>query len=641
LKAADLYQFGPFRLDPAQGLLFRGEEIVPLTPKAVETLAVLIEHRGEVVTKDALLQRIWPDTFVEEGTVARNVSFLRKALGEAPSGREYIETHAKRGYRFVAEVHEVRRAPSASVEPAPQSAAPLVSPAARSGRWWIAALVAAAVLLAIGVGTFNRLRAGHAAADRKVMLVVLPLENMSGDAEQEYFSSGLTEEMITQLGRLAPARLGVIARTSAMKFKGSRLDARRIGAELGVDYILEGSVRQAGGRVRIAAQLVQVSDQSHVWAEEYDRELRDILSVQSEVAGAIARQIRLKLTPERDAQLRRASPVNPEAYEDYLKGRFFWNKRTAEGHQRAIELFEQAIALDPDYAPAYAGLADSYALLGSNPNSLLPRQEAMARAREAALKALSFDESLADAHASLGFVKMHYDWDFKGAEKEFRRAIELDPGYATAHHWYAYDLVPLGRLDDAVAEVRRAQQADPLSVIISRDVGEMLLFAGRDDDAIAQCRRTLEMDPGFALARWVIAAAYHHEGRQKESLDELGKAAPSLSPAATGIVYALTGREAQARRVLDRLLASASKRYSVSNDVASLYACLGDEDAAFEWLERSFEERNGSLILMRVAPEYEWLRSDPRFERLAERVGLAPVRPSLRAPSSGDGGSSG
>jgi TolB-like protein/Flp pilus assembly protein TadD len=456
------------------------------------------------------------------------------------------------------------------------------------------------------------------------MLAVLPLENMSGDAEQEYFSSGLTEELITQLGRLAPARLGVIARTTALQYRNSRLDARQIGSALGVDYILEGSVRRAGGRVRITAQLIQVADQSHVWAEEYDRDLGDIIGIQGEVAGAIAREIRLTLAPEQHAQLARARPVNPEAYEDYLKGRFFWNKRTVEGYDRAIGLFAQAIALDPGYAPAHAGLADSYALLGSAPNSVLPRREAMARARESAARALSLDESLPDAHTSLGFVKMHYDWDFAGGEKEFRRANELDPGYATAHHWYAYDLVALGRLEDAVAEVRRAQQADPLSVIISRDVGEILMFEGRYDEAIAQCRRTLDMEPGFPLAHEVLAWSYHNQGKEKEFLEELDKSRGS-SEAVPGLLYALTGRRAEARRVLDHLLKSEPKAYGLDTAVLQLSVWVGEKDRAFAWLDRLFEERNGGLIVMRVEPLWEPIRSDPRFEALARRVGLPPL----------------
>jgi TolB-like protein/DNA-binding winged helix-turn-helix (wHTH) protein/Tfp pilus assembly protein PilF len=614
-----LYAFGPFQLDPAQRLLFRDGELVSLTPKATDTLLVLVENRGQLLTKDELLERVWPGTFVEEVTLAKNVSTLRKTLGPAPDGGEYIETHSKRGYRFVAEVREVE-AEDSTAPPASPAEARVAVPAADSvgRRWRIAVLAVAGLVLAAGAFWWSRSRSGAVPASGKIMLAVLPFENLSGDPAQEYFSSGLTEEMITQLGRLEPDRLGVIARTSAMQYKDAHKDARQIGRELGVDYLLEGSVRREGNRVRISAQLIQVRDQSHTWAEDYDRDLRDILALQSDVAGAIAQQIRLKLTPEEHARLQNARAVNAEAYEAYLRGRFFWNKRTVEGHQKAIEYFQKAVALDPNYAQAYAGLADAYALLGSWPNAVLMRRDAMTRAREAAQKALSLDESLADAHASLGFVKMHYDWDFLAAEKEFLRAIALNPGYATAHHWYAYDLVALGRLNDAIAQARLAQAADPLSVIISRDVGEMLVFAGHDDEAIAQCHKTLEMDPNFSHAHWILAWAYHHKGQSKEFVGELQKAASTGGESAAGILYALQGKRAEAHR----LIAQFQANYGSSMQIAEVYAYLGDADRAFARLEKGFEERDGALIVMRVEPALEPLRSDPRFEQLERRVGV-------------------
>jgi TolB-like protein/DNA-binding winged helix-turn-helix (wHTH) protein/Tfp pilus assembly protein PilF len=620
-RAKHLYAFGPFQLDPAQRLLFRDDGVVPLTPKALDTLLVLVENRGQLLTKDELLERVWPGTFVEEVTLAKNISTLRKALGEPPEGGEYIETHSKRGYRFVAEVHAIEREASAAPSASPaETPAPAAAPSARPPAWRVSAAVLAAVLLVTGAALWYRGRSLATPANGKIMLAVLPFENLSGDPAQEYFSSGLTEEMITQLGRLDPGRLGVIARTSAMQYKDAHKDVRQIGSELGVDYLLEGSVRREGNRVRISAQLIQVRDQSHQWAADYDRDLRDILALQSEVAGAIAQQIRLQLTPEQHARLQNARTLNAEAYESYLKGRFFWNKRTVEGHQKAIEYFQKAVALDPNYAQAYAGLADAYALLGSWANPVMPRGEAMGQARAAAQKALSLDDSLSDAHASLGFVKMHYDWDFAGAEKEFQRAIALNPGYATAHHWYAYDLAALARLDEALAEVRRAQQADPLSVIISRDVGEMLLFAGRDDEAIAQCRKTLEMDPNFGHAHLLLAWAYHHKGQSKEFMEELEKVARAGQEHAQGVFYALQGKRAEAHRVLARF----GKNYGSALDTAAVYVYLGEKDRAFALLEKALGERVGGLIIMRVTPEWEPIRSDPRFEQLARRVGLPP-----------------
>jgi TolB-like protein/DNA-binding winged helix-turn-helix (wHTH) protein len=619
VSAKNLYAFGPFRLDPVQRLLFREGEVVSLTPKALDTLLALVENRGTLLAKDELLEMVWPGTFVEEGTLAKNVSTLRKALGEAPAGGEYIETHSKRGYRFVAQVREeVEQQLAAAGTPSNMATSVSAAPAVQR-RWHVpaAALAVVLVVAAAGAGLWYRGRMAAAPASRKIMLAVLPFENLGGDPAEDYFSTGLTEEMITQLGGLEPEKLGVIARTSAMQYKGSHKDVRQIAAELGVDYVLEGSVRREGGRVRIAAQLIQVRDQSHKWAEDYDRDLRDILALQSDVAGAIAEQIRLKLTPEGHARLRNTRTVNPEAYENYLRGRFFWNKRTAEGHEKAIEYFQKAVVLDPVYAQAYAGLADAYALLGSAANQVLPRREAMDHARAAADKALQLDDSRADAHASLGFVKMHYDWDFAGAEKEFQRAIVLNPGYATAHHWYAYDLVALARLDDALAEIRLAQQDDPLSVIISRDVGEILLFVGRDQEAIAQCQKTLELDPSFSLAHWVLAWAYRRQGHEKQFLAELAKSLANPG-VAEGIIYAVQGKRPEALRVVSRL----EKVYGTSTGIATVYWFLGDKGRAFAFFEKAFEEREGSLIVMRFIPEWEPIRFEPRFIQLERRVGV-------------------
>src|SRR3989475_8860445 len=329
-------------------------------------------------------------------------------------------------------------------------------------------------------GAFTRYPASAAA---RVMLVVLPFENLPGEPQEEYLSDGLTEEMITQLGRLHPERLGVIARTSAMQYKNTDKRTDQIGSELGVAYVLEGSLRRAGDRVRISAQLIQVRDQTHLWAESYERDLRDILALQSDVAQAIARQIELKLTPQQQARLARGRPIDPRAYELYSKGRYFWNKRSEEGYRRAIQYFQQAIARDSEYAPAYAGLADAYALLGSMPNVELPRSEAMPRARTAAIKALALDVGLAEAHTSLAFVQLHFDMGVPAAERECTRALQLNPGYPTAHHWYAFWLLAHGRAEEALQEVRAAQRLDPLSLIINTDVGAMLYYGRRHDEA--------------------------------------------------------------------------------------------------------------------------------------------------------------
>jgi TolB-like protein/DNA-binding winged helix-turn-helix (wHTH) protein/Tfp pilus assembly protein PilF len=622
------YEFGPFRLDVNERQLLRDGHPVPLTPKAFETLHALVENSGHVLSKDELLKRVWPDTFVDEGTLARNVFTLRKALGEEQNGQHHIETVPKLGYRFIASVKETDG--ETPLDTTSQQSSAVFRTQPRLGRLQIVALISVAVLLVAAYFARERFWPPSRTAAGRSMLAVLPFENLSGDPQQEYFSDGLTEEMITQLGSLNPQRLGVIARTSAMKYRNTDKGVGQIGRELAVDYVLEGSVRREGNRVRVSAQLIQVKDQTHLWADSYERDLRDVLVLQSDVARAIAREIEIKLTPQQQARHAGTRPIDPEAYELYLQGRYFWNKRTEEGFKKAIEYFTAAIRKDANYGQAYAGLADSYALLGSIASTTLPRREAMPKARAAALKALELDDTLAEAHTSLAFVRMHYDWDWPGAEREFARAIGLNPGYATAHHWYAYDLVARGRTDEALREVRRAQEIDPLSTIISADLGEILCYARRDDEAIEQARRTLKADPNFVLAHRVLAWAYQRKHMYAESIAVLERA--STLPGATsagvlpflGHVYAMAGQRDDARKVLGQLERKSRERCGEGFGLVAVYAGLGDKDQAFACLEKAYQEREGTLILLNVLPPLDPLRSDPRFADLLRRVGLPP-----------------
>jgi len=451
------YEFGPFRLIPDEGLLLRHDRPVPLTPKALETLVVLVQNSGHLVEKDELLGKVWPDSFVEEATVAQNVFTLRKVLGDTPDGHQYIETVPRRGYRFVAAVRVLGDGTSASNGTAveiqsPSLGAPLpltegeMQHMERPKAGWLArALAATAVALLLLLLLLKGWRRGQVeqpAATPIHSLAVLPLENLSSDSAQDYFADGITESLITDLAQVQGLR--VISRTSVMQYKGTTKTVRQIGQELRVDSVVEGAVMRSGDRVRVSAQLVDARTDQHLWANNYDRELRDVLELQRDVAQTVAEQVRLKFAAQAGMPLSRPRPINPEAYENYLKGRYFWNRRSEEGFKKAIEYFDASLENDPNYAQAYAGLADAYALLGSLPNKALPRSEAMPRARTAALKALEIDDSLAEAHTSLAFVRMHYDWDFAGADREFRRAIELNPGYATAHHWYAYYWLAMG-----------------------------------------------------------------------------------------------------------------------------------------------------------------------------------------------------
>ena len=620
-----LLRFGVFDLDPKSGELRKGGVEINLPPQPAKVLVLLATRAGQLVTREELRQQVWgKETFVDfEHGLNSCIKQIRAALDDHPESPRYIETRPRRGYRFIAPVQEVAARP---VTPGARSeGVPTTAPRIGPRRYSIA--IVALVLALFATGYFARLApTRHAVSSGdKIMLAVLPFENLTGDTRQEYLSDGLTEEMITQLGRMHPERLGVIARTSAMQYKKTQKGMDQIGRELGVAYVLEGSLRRAGDHVRVSAQLIQVRDQTHLWAESYERDLRDILALQNDVAQAIAREIDLKLTPQQQARIARARPIDPRVYDLYSKGRYFWNKRSEEGYTRAIQYFQQAIARDSEYAPAYAGLADTYALLGSMPNVELPRSEAMPRARAAALKALELDEGLADAHTSLAFVRMHFEWDWPGAEREFARALELNPGYATAHHWYAFWLIAQGRAEEALQEMRVAQRLDPLSLIISTDVGEILYYGRRHDEAIEQGQRALEIDSAFALAHRVLGFAYLAKRQYAPAIEEL-EATARLSGdrldvlCVLGLAYAEAGRRAEARKVLDKLEQASQHRPDMAYPIALVLAGLAERDRAFARLEQAYQEHNGSLILLQVDPLLDPLRSDARFQDLMRRV---------------------
>jgi len=644
-KTKRFFDFGRFRLDPVERVLLSDGHPVSLTPKAFETLLELVEHSGHILEKDELLKRVWPDTFVEEGTLVQNISCLRKILGAAPDGSAYIETIPRRGYRFT---HNVQRIDASGDEI--QIAPARTGPAAVSGvaptRVNLRGMtgLTLGVLLAVGVVAYvarGRIWNTAPASSGKVMLAVLVFENLSGDPQQEYLSNGLTEELITRLGSLEPNRLGVIARTSAMKYKDSHKDVRQISRELGVDYILEGSVRRDGERVRITAQLIQVKDQTHLWAKEYDRNLKDILELQSEVAGEVAREIRLRLTPAETARLAMARPVDPEAYEMYLKGRYFWNKRNEAAYLKAIDYFNQAIARDPQYARAYSGLADAYALLGSWPNAEMPRRVAMPRAKEAALTALKLDDSLAEAHASLAFVEMHYEWNWKESEKEFRRGIELNSNYATGHQWFAYWLMVQGRRDESLAEIELARKADPLSIIIRTDTVDLLCAAGRFDEAVQKAHEAMDLDPDFRLAHYFLGLAYSGKQMYPEALAEYQKDVAMDSKdewalSGLGWVYAMTHDRTNAEKIIRRLRQDSRERPDLALEIAIIYSGLEEKDEAFDWMERAYQNRDGGLMFINSYWYFERIRSDPRFAELVRKIGLPEENRKINtAPATG------
>jgi TolB-like protein/Flp pilus assembly protein TadD/predicted Ser/Thr protein kinase len=490
------------------------------------------------------------------------------------------------------------------------------------------AMALALVLFALNVGGWRARIFGRAASapGRIESLAVLPLANLSGDPAQEYFADGMTEALITDLAQIGALR--VISRTSVMQYKGVKRPLPEIARELNVDGIIEGSVVRAGDQVRITAQLIYAPTDKHLWAKSYDRDLRNVLVLQSDVAQAIAQEIQVKLTPVEESRLASARPVSPAAYEAYLKGRYHWNQRTPEGVKTAIEYFQQSIEKDPNYALAYAGLADCY-VVAVNPS---PPKEKMPKAKAAATKALQLDDTLAEAHTSLAAVLSKYDWDWPGAEKEFKRAMELNPRYAEAHEWYAaWYLVPMGRLQEAIAEEKRAQELDPVSVIINFELGIVLYYAREYDQAIEQFRKTLELNPNFRHAQTFLAVAYGQKGMYEQAVAGFQKSltvpeGTVWPPTRTGLGYAygVSGRKNEARKVLNELKQLARQEYVSAYDVALIYVGLDEKDLAFTWLEKAYEERSFGLSTIKAEPRMDSLHSDPRFQAMLRRVGLPP-----------------
>jgi TolB-like protein/Tfp pilus assembly protein PilF len=454
-------------------------------------------------------------------------------------------------------------------------------------------------------------------------LAVLPLENVSGDASQDYFADGMTDELITHLAQISALR--VVSRTSVMTYKGVRKPLAQIAGELNVDAVVEGSVLRSGERVRITAQLIRVPADKHVWAQSYEGDIRDTLALQNKVARAIVEQIRVTLNRHEQAALEHAQAVNPEAFQAYLAGRYFWNKRTGDGLKKAIDYFNQAIEKDPNYAQAYAGLADAYALSGDWEYGILSPEDAFPKAKAAATKALALDDNLAEAHTSLAFVLDLYDWDWESAEQEYKRAIALNPGYATAHHWYAWHLIVMGRNSEALAESRKAESLDPLSPIISADLADALCVAHLYDESVQQSRKTLEMHPYFAVAHYELGQAFAQKHMYTEAIAELRRAI-ELSGGNTAFdsklayAYAISGRTEEAIKIVKDLEVRQGRPSSTDPHIALIYVGLGDHDQAMSWLNKAYQARFNPSILMR--PAFDPLRSDGRFQNLLRRIGL-------------------
>ena len=629
---AEIYQFEDFELDSGAYQLRRASRVVRLERIPLELLFLLVERRGQLVTRQEIVERIWGnDVFVDSDTsVNTAVRKVRQALKDDPEKPRLLHTVAGKGYRFV----------SPPAEAGPIATQPAIAPQAevvqaalpKPLRRWIW-LGAAAVLIAAALIALPFLLRPFKPASAKVMLAVLPFVNMSGDAREEYFADGMTEEMITQLGSLDPARLGVIARTSAMQYKGARKDTAQIARELRVNYVLEGSVRRAGDRVRVTAQLIQTSDQTHIWAESFDRDLGDVLRLQSEVARVIAGKIRLTLSQQVEARLAGTPHVNAEAYEAYLQGLQAWNQRTAKSTELAIANFQHAINVQPHYALGYAGLARVYAL--APVFGVLRPVECMPKAREAAIRAVTLDDTLSEAHTTLAFVKAHFEFDWPGAEREYRRALELNPSDANAHFFYSNSyLSPFGRHDEAIAEMKTAVELDPLSLPTQSFLGRSYLWARRYDEALAQFQKANRMDPNFAINHERLAHLYTYTGRFGDAIDEetrarmlAGEEPKAALAKADALRTALATRGP--RGYWEKVLELSGEKenppesYAGSYGLAILYTRLGENEKALDGLERAYIERQLALTEIAIEPAFDGLRSESRFALLLRRVGLS------------------
>jgi DNA-binding winged helix-turn-helix (wHTH) protein/TolB-like protein/Flp pilus assembly protein TadD len=656
-ETSQFYEFGRYRVRADERVLRRGEELVSLTPKAFDILLALLENEGRIVNKDDLMKKVWPNTFVEEGNLTQNVSLLRKALGESATGPQFIETVPRRGYRFVAPVsrgigdgqpdgavapvvRENGHGQSTSVT-APAFVNPVmpatnfqpnVQPNVQPNKWKtlgtfvsrrapvITVTAAVALLVIVGIAYLSGRGKAGASPNTIQSIAVLPFVDDSPNGDAGFLDDEIAESLVNSLTKLPQLR--VVPRSVMVSYRGRDIDPRAVGKELNVRAVVTGRVRRHGDTISIQADLIDLDSVSQIWGQHYDRRLADILLVQEEISRDIFENLRLKLNVEEQKQL--------EAYRLYLKGRNAWNKRTREGMEQGIDYFQQAITANPNYAAAYAGLADCYnmqVIYGVH-----EPKEGFPKAKAAAVKALEIDETLAEAHTSLAFIKFRWDRDRVEAEREFQLAIKHKPTYAPAHQWYSSYLVALERFDEAIAEARRTSELEPLSFTASSHLGWILYLAGRHDEAIAQCIKILRLDPTSFPARRYLGLAYEQKRMYPQAIEEFQKglkvSGSPLMLALLGHAYAASGKTKEARQVLtdlhDLSQAKDARRYVSPYTVAAIYAALNDKDEAFKWLEQAYETRDVWLMNLKVDPVFVTLRTDKRFQDLLNRAGLKP-----------------
>ena len=626
------FRFGAFEADPRIGELTKHGKRLPLQEQPFQLLAMLLERPGELVSREELRAKIWPQTIVDfDHGLNKAISKIRDALGDSAEHPRFIETVARRGYRFLADVTIVQDGIPKTADDGPGTRAhsgalgrPGGGKSAKSpARTFAWKLLGFGLALVIAVALSWMVYGSRHSSPAIRSLAVLPLANLSNDKSQEYFADGMTEELITDLGQISALR--VISRTSVMPYKVLQKPLAEIARELNVQAVVEGSVFHSGDRVRISVQLIRVPADEHLWAQSYEGDLGDALALQNRVAQAIADQIRVTVSQQERAELKKSKPVNAVAYDSYLKGRYFWNKRSADGLKQAIEFFKRSIAADPSYAEAYSGLADSYALSGDWKYGLLAPAEAFPQARAAATEALALDAGLAEAHTSLAFVLDLYYWDWDAAEKQYQLAISLNPGYANAHHWYAWHLFVIGRNAEALFEMRRAESLDPLSLVNRADLADALCVAHLFDEAVQQSEKTLALDPNFGLGHFYMGQALVQQHQYEGAIMEF-QTAIELSGHLTTFdanlanAYALSGHRPEAIAIARDLEANSNLNSSADANVALIYVGLGDVDQAMLWLNKAYDARFNPSILLR--PVFDPLRSDARFKDLRRRVGL-------------------
>ena len=644
------YRFGPFEVITGVRQLAKSGTKVKLRGQPYLILELLLARAGEVVSREEIREKLWSvDTFVDfEHGLNTSVKRLRQVLCDSAEEPRYIETVPRLGYRFIAPVEVVTEPTKpageiAAVEPAPSpppSARPDPQPQRTSrSRWrllgpgFALVVVLGAAFIVMFARSPGRMQWPFRSANVPVnaagpakrfsSIAVLPLENLSNDPAQEYFADGMTDELIGDLAQVGSLR--VISRTSVMHYKGGNKTAPQIGRELGADALVEGTVEREEGRVGIRVQLIDAASDRHLWAHNYEYEIKDVLLLQSTAAHDIAVEIQGRVAQRPPyLHLNSVRTVQPDAYEAYLKGRYFWKQRTEEGLDKSIEYFQDAIAKDPAFAAAYAGLAGSYSLLGSN---VLPPEVAREKARAAASKALELDPASAEGHGEMGLIEFYYDWNWKQAEQEFQRAIEINPSYATTHQWYSHYLRAMGRLPEALEQAKEAQQSDPLSLSINTTLAARYRDLRQYDQAIEVLQRTLELEPNFAHGHELLASVYEQQGNLRAAISEWQKAIELAKDNPTpvahlGRAYALSGDQDEARKIVERLKRTSKQHYVPDWDMAVLLASLGDTDGAFRWLEKSYTNRESQMPFLKVDYRMDPLRADPRFQNLLRRVGL-------------------